>query len=80
MPKEELYLIPELDVRVSRTWINYIQWVRENVSDGQICAKTVGGEPVKLVDELTFREIRFDKGEVAKSQVKWKRPEKSVEK
>ena len=55
------YLIPELEIRISRAWLRHIKWVQENVPQGQVCYKTDQGEPTELVPEHTKRRIRFDK-------------------
>lgn len=54
---------PELEIRVSKSWVRLIRFCQTNVPHGQVCFKTVNGEPTDLVDELTKRRIRFDKEE-----------------
>ena len=66
MVKSEL---PEIEVRISQSWVRFIQWCKVNVPHGQICIRTVNGEPTDLVPEYTKRKIRFDKEESIPSSI-----------
>ena len=55
---------PELEIRVSKSWIRLIRFTQTSVPHGQVCFKTANGEPTDLVDEHTKRRIRFDKEEI----------------
>ena len=52
-----------LKMEVSRSWIRFIRWVQENYPHGQVCFKTVNGEPTDFVEEHSKRRVRFDKEE-----------------
>jgi len=54
-------LVPEVEVRISESWINFIQWSKNNIPNGQICFTIANGEPVKLITKYTETNIRFDK-------------------
>ena len=58
--KDEI-LVPEIEVRVSSSWINFINWCKVNVPNGQVCVKVNNGEPGELVSEYTKIRVRFDK-------------------
>ena len=57
------YLIPEINVRVSRQWIRLIHWTQTVLPNGQLCVKVNGGQPSMLVPEYTKKNVRFDKEE-----------------
>jgi len=53
--------VPELEVRVSPSWIRFIRWCQVNVPYGQVCVKINNAEPGDLVPEHTKKRVRFDK-------------------
>mgnify|MGYP001572494347 CR=1 FL=1 len=59
--KSEPVLLPEIEVRVSESWINFIQWCKINVPHGQVCFKINNGEPGDLVNDYTKVRINFSK-------------------
>lgn len=72
MPKtknEEMYLVPELNIRISMSWIRLIRFVQASLPHGQLCIKIVNCEPTDLVKEHTVERIRFDKEESIPTEV-----------
>lgn len=66
MPKtktEEMYLVPELNIKIPISWIRLIRFVQTSLPHGQLCVKIVNCEPTDLVKEHTVERIRFDKEE-----------------
>ena len=64
MPKpskkdENWYLIPELEVRVHESWINLVQYCRDQIPFGDIKIRIVNGQPTELLEQKA--KIRFDK-------------------
>jgi len=62
-PKIEDLEAPELEIRVSKSWIRLIRWCQVNLPYGQVCVKIKNSEPGDLVEEHTSRSVRFDKEE-----------------
>ena len=60
--------IPELEVRVSPSWVRFIRWCQVNVPYGQVCIKINNAEPGDLVPEHTKKRVRFDKEESIPSE------------
>ena len=54
-------LVPEVEVRISESWISLINWCKNNIPNGQVCFLINNGEPGKLVNKYTEANIRFDK-------------------
>ena len=50
-----------VEMRVSRNWIRFISFCRDQCPHGNVNVRILNGEPTKLVD--VKREIRFDKSE-----------------
>ena len=69
MPKTEklerqadrMWLVPELEIRISESWIRLIRYCQTSLPNGQLCFKVNNAEPGRLVSEHTKRDIRFDK-------------------
>lgn len=57
------FLVPEIEVRISKPWLRIIQFCQTQLTDGQVCFKIANSQPTELVDEHTHRRIRFDKDE-----------------
>ena len=55
------YLIPEIEIRISASWIRIIRYCQTRLPNGQICFKIANAQPGALVPEHTQRLIRFDK-------------------
>ena len=58
---QEGYIIPELEIRITPSWIRLIRYCQVNLPNGQLCVKINNAEPGNLVSEHTKRAIRFDK-------------------
>ena len=52
-------LIPEMEIRVTPSWVRLIRFCQVDVQHGDIKVKIVNAQPTKLLDYS--REIRFDK-------------------
>lgn len=50
-----------IEMRVSRSCIRLVRFMQTTIPYGQICFKTVNGEPTELVPDHTFPSVRFDK-------------------
>jgi len=62
MPKtndDRWYLVPELEVRVHESWINLVQYCRDQMPFGDIKIRIVNGQPTQLLEQKP--SIRFDK-------------------
>lgn len=57
--KEEIYLIPELNIRVSMAWLNLITYCQGSFPYGDITVRIVNCQPSHLVSQKPV--IRFDK-------------------
>jgi len=58
--EEELwYVIPELEVRVHQSWINLVQYCRDQIPYGDITIRIVNGQPTELISSNP--KVRFDK-------------------
>ncbi len=57
--KEEIYIIPELDIRVSKAWLNFIVYCQSTFPHGEISIKIVNGQPTEMIDKK--EKIRFDR-------------------
>lgn len=57
--KEEIYLIPELNIRVSMAWLNLITYCQNSFPHGDITITIVNSQPMRLVSQKPV--IRFDK-------------------
>ncbi len=55
----EDYLIPELNIRVSMSWLNLITFCQGSLPYGDISVKIVNGQPTELLDKK--EKIRFDR-------------------
>jgi len=62
-PEPQDYLIPDLNIRISKSWIRLIHWTKTVVPNGQVCIKINGGQPGDLIPEHTKKRVRFDKEE-----------------
>lgn len=66
---KDFYEIPELEIRVSSSWIRFIRFCQVNIPHGQVCIKTANGNPTDLVPEYTKRRVRFDKEESIPTEI-----------
>ncbi len=57
--EDKVYLIPELDVRVTEAWVNFINWCQQTAPYADIAIRIVNGQPTKLIS--CTPDIRFDK-------------------
>lgn len=53
------FLVPEIEVRISESWINLIQWCKLNIPHGQVCVELNNGEPGNLIHDHTKVKINF---------------------
>jgi hypothetical protein len=60
-PEKEEYEIPELQVRIPKSWIRLIVYCQRELADGQLCVKINNSEPGDLVSQYTEKRIRFDR-------------------
>jgi hypothetical protein len=51
----------DIQLHVSKNWIKFINWVRNNNPYGQVGVTIYNGDPVKKIKDLTWKEDRFDK-------------------
>ena len=56
---EKMYLIPELNVKISEPWVNLISWCQTTCPHGTIELKIVNGLPTDLISWKP--KIMFDK-------------------
>jgi len=70
---DEVYLVPELNIRIPISWIRLIRFVQTSLPHGQLCVKISNCEPTDLVKEHTVEKIRFDKEESIPSEVDFSR-------
>jgi len=56
---EETYLVPEIDLVITRAWINLIAYCQENLPYGDLFVKINNSQPGKKEKEIP--NIRFDK-------------------
>ncbi len=61
MPKveEKLYLVPELEIRISQSWINLISYCQEKFPYGDLTVRIVNAQPTDLLESRP--RVRFDK-------------------
>lgn len=59
MSDEELYLVPELNVKISLAWIKLVEYCQENLRFGTLKIEINNGQPGKKLKEIP--SIRFDK-------------------
>ena len=57
--KEETYLVPEIDLTITKAWINLIAYCQENLPYGDLFVEINSGQPGKRVKEVP--SVRFDK-------------------
>ena len=57
--EETTYLVPELEVRISQSWVNLIKYCQESLPYGSMKIEVNNGQPGKKVKEKP--SIRFDK-------------------
>ena len=61
MPKkteEKFYIVPELEVRISESWVRLVRWCQTSFRDGELRIKVINAQPTDLLDMK--RKIRFD--------------------
>lgn len=56
--EEKLYLVPEIDVKISRSWINLVQYCQGSFPYGDLYVEIDNGQPGKRLKEVP--SIRFD--------------------
>jgi len=61
MPKieETTYLVPEINVTITQSWVALITYCQDNLPFGDLCVEISNGQPGKRVKETP--SIRFDK-------------------
>lgn len=60
MPTERTeYLIPELEIRISESWINLINWCQMQAPFSDVEVRIVNGQPTDLL--ACKPKVRFDK-------------------
>lgn len=57
--EEKVYIVPELEIRISESWVNLIHWCQTSFPHGDIKIKIVNGLPTELLEQ--HAKIRFDK-------------------
>ena len=60
---DRMWLVPELEIRISESWIRLIRYCQTSLPNGQLCFKVGNAEPGRLVWEHTKKDIRFDKNQ-----------------
>jgi len=55
--------MPQIEIRVSESWIRLIRFTQLNIPHGQLCIRISNSQPTELIPEHTKRRIRFDKEE-----------------
>ena len=63
LSEEDVFIVPELNIRIVPAWVRLIRFCQQDLRHGQICVKIVNSQPTSLVEEFTKRSIRFDKEE-----------------
>jgi hypothetical protein len=58
-PEEKFYIVPELNIRVSESWVNLVFWCQNEMPNGEIKVKIVNGQPTELLEKK--ERVRFDK-------------------
>lgn len=57
--KNDDYLIPELEIRISQSWVRLVRFCQVEFPHGDLKVRIVNGQPTELVEAK--RKIRFDK-------------------
>lgn len=57
--EEDVYIVPELNVRVSKAWINLVHYCQTKFPYGDLTIRLVNAQPTELLDKKP--KIRFDK-------------------
>jgi len=57
--EEKWYLVPDLEIRISESWINFIAYCQEKFPHGDITIRIVNAQPTDLLDQKP--RVRFDK-------------------
>ena len=57
--EEKMYLVPDLELRISESWINLIAYCQEKFPYGDITIRIASAQPTELLDEKP--KVRFDK-------------------
>jgi hypothetical protein len=61
-PKDGLtYLIPSLEMRIPKSWIDMIQWCQQNLTSGKIGFRVVNAQPTELLQVSQL--VNFSKPE-----------------
>lgn len=48
-------------MKVTRSWVNLIQFCRDSIPYGQMCVEIVNSEPRDMDEKHTFAKVRFDR-------------------
>ncbi len=68
--KDEIwYVVPEVEVRIHSSWINLIQYCKDNIPYGSIRIQVSNSQPTKRSNETP--SIRFDKITPGKVEGNW---------
>ena len=57
--KTEGYLIPEIEIRVSESWIRLIRFCQVELPHGDLKVRIVNAQPTELLEAK--RKVRFDR-------------------
>ena len=53
------YLIPELEIRISQSWVRLVRFCQAEFPNGDLKVRIVNGQPTELLEQKP--RIRFDK-------------------
>ena len=56
---EVMYLVPELNIKISLAWVNLVHYCQTRIPFGDIRVRIVNANPTELLEEKP--KIRFDK-------------------
>ena len=57
--EEQVYLIPELEIRVPVSWIRLVRYCQTEFPNGDLKIRIVNSQPTELLEEK--KKVRFDK-------------------
>jgi len=57
--EDRVWVVPELEVRVSESWIRFVRWCQTEMPYGRVTVQIVNAQPTRMVDHKP--DVRFDK-------------------
>ena len=60
--EEKVFIVPELQIRVSESWVRLVRYCQVNFPNGELKIRIVNAQPTELLEQKA--KIRFDKEEI----------------